>query len=656
MTAADFLAGPRHDAATWRNAFDPHLSSYAYVWQQDRGWALRGARQLGDSPSQLLTNAPELDDRRVCVGDLSVGVVICGEVFVLVEGGHRDLLTNRIVAGRELDFVVVPAHSDVPLAGQNWACALKGIAQEARCPVLLAHHLERAHATRWREARKSDAAPARTVWCGDPIARHRVDDRASIDVFSGGGGRAVDSEQQGVVDTRDGTGKFPLSLRPDARMAGRVSEQVREEIERRSSLASVIGEYVTLQQQGRVYRGLCPFHGEKSPSLVVHEADGHYYCFGCHAKGDAIRFLTEHVGYSFIEAFTQLAERCGVDLELEEEEPHIRARRRKRREARERYAEINGAALEHFRSRVNDPEARAYLTKRGLGEDVVQQFQVGFAPEGWDLLARAMVRKGSSAVRAALAVGLLGQRKSPDARDQTEQYDKFRHRVIFPVFGALRGEVIGFAGRTLSTDKEEAKYLNSSESELFGKGRCLYGLFHAKKQIRDTGFAVLVEGQIDVLTLAQAGFGAVAPMGTSLTEVQCLLLKQCTNTVHLAYDGDSAGRAAAIKAIVLLLGAGLTGRMALLPEGEDPDTLVRTQGCAALEALIEAGMTLLDNFVEDAMTKYDGSYPSMARVMLQVAPIYGLVESLQDRMLCRGKLQRRLNLTQTDMDAWLGRP
>ncbi len=430
-------------------------------------------------------------------------------------------------------------------------------------------------------------------------------------------------------------------------MAGRVSEQVKEDIKRRTSIVSVIGEYVTLTKKGRDHKGLCPFHGEKSPSFVVHEAEGYFYCFGCHVKGDAISFLMEHVGYSFIEALQNLADRCGVDLELEEEEPHIRARRRERREARERYAEVNAKALAFFKAQVQDPAAQAYLEKRGLTPETVERFDVGFAPDGWDNLARALAREGFSTVRDSVAVGLLGQRSS------SGHYDKFRNRVIFPVFGALRGEVIGFAGRTLSTDKEDAKYVNSSESEVFHKGHCLYGLYQAKKTIRDRGYAVVVEGQIDVVTLAQAGVGAVASMGTSITEDQCLLLKRFTSTVHLVYDGDSAGREAAIKAIVLLLRAGLTGRVALLPEGSDPDDLVQKQGVQALEALIEAGMPLFDAYIEDAMTKYDGSYPSKARVVQDIAPVYALLESKEERKLYRRKLDRRLDVLEADMDAWL---
>lgn len=431
-------------------------------------------------------------------------------------------------------------------------------------------------------------------------------------------------------------------------MAGLAFEQAKEEIKRRTSLVQLMGEYIKLSKKGRDHVGLCPFHGEKSPSLHVHDAEGYYYCFGCHAKGDHYTFLMEHVGYSFGEAVRHLGERSGVEIEERTQDPRAKERRRERRALQDRFIEINEHANAAFRHMM-DPTALSYLKeRRGLTDETIEHFQLGFAPDAWDALSLQLQNAGFKALTDAAALGLVGAR-----REGPGYYDKFRNRVIFPLREPLRGKIVGFAGRTLSTETDVPKYVNSSESELFSKGRNLYGLFEAKKQIRDDGTALVVEGQVDVLTMQQAGLPAVAPMGTALTEGQCDLLKRFADRVVLVYDGDSAGRAAAVKAVPLVLGAGLNGSVVLLPDGEDPDTLVRQQGRGALDALIERGKPLFEAYLEDSVASFDGTAAGRSGVIQRIAPVYALLESPAERDDACKKAAVLLGSLESEMKRWL---
>lgn len=433
-------------------------------------------------------------------------------------------------------------------------------------------------------------------------------------------------------------------------MAGVFSDQAIEEIKRRTSLVQVIGEYVQLKKAGRSHKGLCPFHGEKTPSFHVHESEGYFYCFGCQAKGDAISFLREHVGYTFPEAIRLLGERAGVELVEDDYDPQAAARRREKREDKVRFADTNALAQDFFRRQLGD-EAYAYLIdQRGLTQETIEHFQLGFAPDDWDQLSRDLARAGFQAVRDAQSLGLIGQRREGGSG----HYDKFRNRVMFPVFGPLRGEVIGFAGRTLAKDKETPKYVNSSESELFTKGNTLYGLYLAKHAIKTKGRAIVVEGQVDVLTMAQAGFDeTVAPMGTALTEEQCRLLKRFGGNAVLIYDADGAGQAAAMKAVPLLLFEGVTGRVVQLPAGDDPDTFVRTCGAEALEQLIDESRPLFDAYLHAALETYDGSIPGRTAVLETLRPVFALL-SKDEQAQYRRVVAQQLGILESDLRGWGG--
>ncbi|MFT5434072.1 MAG: DNA primase [Myxococcota bacterium] len=426
-------------------------------------------------------------------------------------------------------------------------------------------------------------------------------------------------------------------------MAGMVSERAIEEIKQRTSLVSLIGEHLKLTRTGRNHRGLCPFHSEKSPSFYVHDDQGYYYCFGCSARGDAIGFLTDHLGYSFREALEFLSERTGIPLP--EEDPKTAPQRRKNRETKDRCYELNTSATRYFQAQLGT-EALGYLRdQRGLSDEMIAQFELGWAPDGWDGLSNS-VASSFQAARDAVAVGLIAQ-------GSRGHYDKFRARIMFPVF-ARSGSIAGFSGRTLSKDKEVPKYINSSESEIFTKGKLLYGLFQARKAIRAKGRAIVVEGNVDVITLAQAGFAeTVAPMGTALTEDQCHLIKRFSKHIILIYDGDRADRAAALKAVPMLLSAGVGGRIVLLPDGEDPDTLVRNGGAEALDALIANAVPLFDAILNDAAADYDGTVPGKATVISKIKPVFRLLDESESGEYVR-RLSRLLGMWESELTTQLG--
>jgi DNA primase len=428
-------------------------------------------------------------------------------------------------------------------------------------------------------------------------------------------------------------------------------EQTIEEIKRRTDLVALIGEYVTLKKSGRTYKGLCPFHGEKTPSFHVDPGQGFYHCFGCGQGGDAIAFIREQIGYSFIEALRFLAERVQMDLPDDAFSSEQRAGSGpQRREKRARLFTINKRASTLFQKHLTG-KALTYATeKRRLTTETLETFGVGFAPDSWDSLATAL-GGDNERLRDATALGLVAER----SQGASGYYDRFRNRLMFPVFG-LAGEVIAFSGRTLSSDPESPKYINSPDSDVFSKGRILFGLYQARRAIRQKSRAILVEGNVDVLMLAQHGFEeTVAPMGTALTEEQCLLLKRFSENVVLIYDGDSAGQAAAMKSIPLLLGCEMSGRVVTLSKGEDPDSLVSNGGPKALEELISNAPPLFDFVIERQLQTHDGSVPGIADVVDGIRPLFSLLCNPVERDLYSRRLAQRLQVSEPRMSRWLRR-
>ena len=342
----------------------------------------------------------------------------------------------------------------------------------------------------------------------------------------------------------------------------------------RVDIVEVIDHHVPLKKAGTNYAACCPFHSEKTPSFTVSPGKQFYHCFGCGAHGTAIGFLMEYAGKSFPEAVTELAR--GIGLEVPRDE---RPGEAERREQTQDLAELLLAAARFYRGQLKDsPRAIAYLKERGLTGAIAARFGIGYAPDGWQPLAAAFPRYDAPALETA---GLV------IAGEAGKRYDRFRDRIMFPIHDG-RGQVIGFGGRVLGSG--EPKYLNSPETPLFSKGRELYGLFLGRNAIRDAGRVVVVEGYMDVVALAQHGIDyAVATLGTATTPAHAQKLFRLTDSVIFCFDGDSAGRKAAWRALentLPVLTDGKNAQFLFLPDGDDPDDYVRRHGKAGFEALI----------------------------------------------------------------------
>jgi DNA primase len=364
----------------------------------------------------------------------------------------------------------------------------------------------------------------------------------------------------------------------------------------RTDIADVVGQHVELKRGGANLMGLCPFHGEKSPSFSVSPGKQFYYCFGCGASGDAIRFLMEHLGLSFVEAVRDLAGRVGMQVPEEQVSPEEQQRRDTLRERRLSIGEALAKAGDFYRAQLRGSErAKDYLKGRGLTGEIARDFGLGYAPAGWRTLASVFARYDDPLLEEA---GLVRRR---DEGEDGERYDWFRDRVMFPI-RAVSGEVIGFGGRVL--DDSKPKYMNSPETPVFSKGRELYGLYEARGALRERGYALVVEGYMDVVALAQSGYGnAVATLGTACTAEHVQKLFRFTDSVVFSFDGDAAGRRAARRALEASLPHATDTRnvrFLFLPPEHDPDSYVREHGAAAFEACIAAAVPLSRQVVDSA--------------------------------------------------------
>jgi DNA primase len=364
-----------------------------------------------------------------------------------------------------------------------------------------------------------------------------------------------------------------------------IPDDVVDEVRSRADIVEIIGEHVSLKRSGKDFKGRCPFHEERTPSFYVVPAKGFYKCFGCNESGDVFTFLMKRLGLSFVDAVKRVAERSGVE---------IREVTRGGGEDPFRFHhEANAFAARFFQDELWDEargrEARAYLEKRGIGRETAERFGLGYAPDEWRSLREAAARHGLEEP-VLLDVGLLVQRE-----EGKEPYDRFRNRVVFPIESAS-GKVLAFGGRVLGgTGKGVPKYLNSPESPVYHKGEVLYGLSWAKNTIRREEAALVVEGYMDAVSLAAAGIeNVVAPLGTSMTEEQARLLSRYCTRIFILFDSDAAGLRATFRAGDLLLAAGLHPAVVTLPPGEDPDTVVRKEGPAAVREYLSHAVDVLD--------------------------------------------------------------
>jgi len=357
-------------------------------------------------------------------------------------------------------------------------------------------------------------------------------------------------------------------------MAGRIPQQFIQELLSRVDIADIVGERVQLKKTGQNYMACCPFHNEKTASFSVSPSKQFYHCFGCGVHGSAISFLMEYDRLDFVEAVKQLAARAGVEV------PRDGVATAPSQDYQPLYTTLEAAA-KYYAAQLREPTAAAavdYLKARGLTGAIAQEYGIGYAPAGWDHLLQHF-RADASVRQRLLQAGLVIEKEGGGV------YDRFRNRVMFPIRDA-RGRVVGFGGRVL-TD-ETPKYLNSPETPVFHKGRELYGLFEARKRVRDLAQVLVVEGYMDVVGLAQYDIGnTVATLGTATTREHIERLFRATSDVVFCFDGDNAGRKAAWRALEAALPL-MTGqqhvRFMFLPEGEDPDSLVRKEGHAQFAA------------------------------------------------------------------------
>lgn len=407
------------------------------------------------------------------------------------------------------------------------------------------------------------------------------------------------------------------------------------EIRDRTDIVQVIGEFVPLRRSGVNWKGLCPFHAERSPSFNVNQAKQMYHCFGCGKSGDVIRFLMEHDGKPFIEVVRELAKRAGIDLPEPEVSPAALEARKRAESDRARMLKLNRLVSDFFREQYAVPSgarARAYVEeKRGISAQTRDAFLLGYAPPGWDALTRFLESRRVPHELAESA-GLIRAREHArlapgDPPTRASHFDLFRDRVMFPLLSA-QGEVIAFGGRALEDTAPDGqripKYINSPETILYKKGENLYGIHAARQAIRRAERAILVEGNFDVLAMHDAGFQeTVAPMGTALTASQVrLLARSAPKRVYMLLDGDTAGSSAAARNVGIFLDEDQLSFVALLPTGEDPDTFVRRLGREALELLLKRAVESVEYFCQYGWNRTGGSVIERAKLLEEeAAPI-----------------------------------
>jgi DNA primase len=413
----------------------------------------------------------------------------------------------------------------------------------------------------------------------------------------------------------------------------------------RIDVAEVVGRHVELKKAGINLKGLCPFHGEKTPSFIVSPSRQTYHCFGCGAHGDALRFLMERNGLGFVDAVHDLAQQAGMQVPEDDTSPAERERAAEAKARQATLTEVLAKAAEHYRAQLKaSPRAIDYLKRRGLTGAIAARFGLGYAPGGWHALASAFARYDDPLLVDAGLVIVQGE--DDDAAAQ-RRYDRFRDRVMFPI-RSVQGEVIGFGGRVL--DQGEPKYLNSPETPVFVKGRELYGLHEARQALRQHGFVLVVEGYMDVVGLAQLGFAnAVATLGTACTADHVQKLFRFTDSVVFSFDGDAAGRRAAGRALEAALPHATdtrTIRFLFLPPEHDPDSYIREHGSEAFGQQIEQAVPLSRQLVEAAREGCDlATAEGRARCLAQARPLW---QALPDGLLARQILGDLAQLAQLD--------
>ncbi len=378
---------------------------------------------------------------------------------------------------------------------------------------------------------------------------------------------------------------------------GTIPSQTIEQIAAANDIVEVIGTYFPLKRAGTTFKALCPFHQEKTPSFTVSPSRQTFHCFGCGAGGSVFRFVMDYEHLDFPAAVKKLATRVGIPV-IEERGSNTGEYDRQH-ETRRAMLQLHGEAAEWFHENLVKAKAgapaREYLKGRGIDRRIAKDWQIGFAPESWDAFLSWALERGYQQ-RLLLESGLVTRRDESAGEDKG--YDRFRNRIMFPIHNDV-GEVIAFSGRILDKEAEAAKYVNSPETPLFRKGRVLFGLHKTKRGLIEADCAIVCEGQLDLITLFEAGIGnVVAPQGTAFTEQQARILKRFVSEVVLCFDADVAGQKAAERSLDALLQNNLIVRVAEMPAGEDPDSMVRNKGREEFEKLVTGARDFFDWWIE----------------------------------------------------------
>ncbi|MES2764511.1 MAG: DNA primase [Bacteroidota bacterium] len=398
----------------------------------------------------------------------------------------------------------------------------------------------------------------------------------------------------------------------------KIPEHIIEQVRVSSDIVDVVGEAVRLKKAGRNYLGLCPFHGEKTPSFNVQQERGIYKCFGCGKGGNVFTFMMEYYSLSFVEAVRTLAQKAGITIAEDTETDDGKS---------SQYDAAYNALLTAARfyySKLQKPEGKIgvdYFKKRGFDPELVKEFALGFAPDAWEETSNELKKQGFS-IQAMEDAGLIIK------RDDGTGYDRFRGRVMFPIHDQI-GRIVGFGARRMNEDPKQPKYINSPQSLVYDKSRVLYGLFQGKQELRAQNSAILVEGYADVLTLHQAGFkNAVASSGTALTKEQLQLLHRYAKNLYIVYDADAAGISAAFRGLEIALEEGFEIKIVQLPKGDDPDSFVKNHGADAFKIYLRDAVSFLD-FQADTF-KNRGELETPAGMAESVRSLVRTISKVQD--------------------------
>ena len=415
----------------------------------------------------------------------------------------------------------------------------------------------------------------------------------------------------------------------------RIPEETIQQVANANDIVDVIGGYFPLKRAGTTYKALCPFHQERSPSFTVNPARQIFKCFGCGAGGSVFRFVMDYEHIDFTSAVKKLAEKAGIRIEIEalSADDHLKIGMRNRLLA----LHLEAASFFH-RNLLKSPQAqiaRDYLHSRGIHAETAKAWQIGYAPDGWNHFNH-WARKAGFSTQEIIASGLVTQRDP--ANQQSEFYDRFRSRVMFPICNDT-GEVIAFSGRILEKDAKAAKYVNSPETPLFTKGAVLFGIHRSKRALIQSNSAIVCEGQIDLITAFESGIqNVIAPQGTAFTSRQARILKRYVEEVVLCFDSDAAGEKAAERSLPSLLAEKLSVRIVPLPKGQDPDSLIRSAGAEAFRGLVQNAQDFFEFQLEREAQKPEFSTPrgraSSARKLAE------LMSHISDSLLLEMQIQR----------------